>query len=333
MVAIMVYTLLTIWIVGSFLIDFFCQSRTIDNDYVLAIQELHRLNSDIRDKIVIFGSSMGREGIDSQYLQQTIGEDKVSVYNFSISSGKPSDFYLIYRQITEKEKIKLVVLTISPWAFEKMYTGNIKTGVDVFTNLAFKPTPIFEIMGWPDTGTLWFLRESVISAVPIYKYNEYFQKIIDQKNLSFWKQPQEKAKLESWRQYRYPENKPEEYFIEELKKEKNYEEYRNINYDWEPGENLQIRALVRLIRGLEEKAIPVLVVDMPVNPYKQAFYEEGLVESYSAAVRLALGQSRFTDFSFTYPKEDFVDFNHLNSRGRERFSQDLADILKNSYGF
>jgi len=333
LVAIMVYTLLTIWIVGSFLIDFFCQSRTIDNDYVLAVQELHRLNSDSQDKIVIFGSSMGREGIDSQYLQGTIGEDKVSVYNFSISSGKPSDFYLIYRQITEKEKIKLVVLTISPWAFEKMYTGNIKTGVDVFTNLAFKSAPIFEIMGRSDINALWFLRESVISAVPLYKYNEYFQKILDQKNLSFWKLPQERAKLESWRQYRYPENKPEEYFIEELKKEKNYEEYRNANYDWAEERNIQLKALGLLVSGLKKQSIPILVCDMPVNPYKQAFYEEGLIEGYSAAVRLALGQSRFTDFSFAYPKEDFVDFNHLNSQGRERFSWDLADILKNSYGF
>jgi len=317
-------------LIGDFLLENFCHSRTIDNDYAIAIQDLCLINEDDASKVVFFGSSMAREGIDRRYLEDEFKGYRF--YNFSFSSGKPSDFYFIFSKIKQKENIKLAVITISPWVFQKRYTDDLTRGTDVFTSLLFDPFVFYRIADWRDTDRSWLLRQSIFYVMPLYRYGDYLHKIFDHQNISFWKTKSERAVAETWIPYKYWENKPESYFAEELGKESNYEEYRNSNYYWDKNQNIQMKSLEILVREMEEKSIPVIIVDMPVNPYKQNIYEDGLVSNYVAGIDLLAPRSRFVDYSFVYSRGNFIDFNHLNADGRFRFSRDLRELIKNEYG-
>jgi len=323
--------LLMVWTVGIFLVNIVLSDESVNDDYIVAAKIVRQINNDPSDKIIIFGSSMGREGLDQQYIQNQL--NGVKVYNLSVSSGKPSDFYLMLARIRLNNRIKLVVITLSPWIFQKKYTDDVISGNDVFTNLFFNPFKIGDIARFRELKSDWFIDSTISSFNPFYRYNSYFRKIIDQNQLSFWRRPSERSKATPWEQYAYRESKPESYFVDELGKDANYAEYKNDNFYWDAGKNIQITALRKLTNELFKNNILTLAIDMPVNPYKEKLYDNGLIENYRASIKLPLTGSKYHDFSFVYPKDNFIDFNHLNVSGRARFSQDILVLISRDYGF
>lgn len=328
---IIVSLLLMNWFIGSFLMDAVLSDESVNDDYIMAEKMIRAINNDDSEKILIFGSSMAREGIDQREIEKRLGW--VKVYNLSISSGKPSDFYLMLSKIRSKEKIKLAVFAFSPWMIQKKYTDDVVSGKDPFTNLMFDSVALAAIMPASILRSGWFAKSALTSLIPFHRHVKYFRNIFDQNDLSFWKKPDERVKAEAWRQYNYWENKPESYFAEELGKESNHAEYSVGNCYWDGNENIQIRAWRKTISGLADRKIPVLAIDMPVNPYKKFLYEDGLAGRFQAIFGSVPDGARFSDMSSVYPKENFIDFNHLNAGGRERFSNDLLAVFKKDYGF
>ena len=310
----------------------FSVHTTINHDHFIAAREIYEINSreyNNVDKIIIFGSSMSREGIDQDYLMEN-DLKQFQVYNISVSGGTPTDYYLMLNNIKNKEKIKLAVVTLAPWQFQKEYTQEFSKSVGA--HLFFKPIPIFSLRE-DRFEQMWFLRNSVASLFNFYKYNDYLNQIIDHKSLSFWKTKEERTKKPAvWQQYKYSENKPETYFVNELNNEENYIEYSNDNYHWGIESNIQIKALANFFRELENENIPSIIINAPVNPQKEKLYETGLRENYKQAVTSILpSNGEFYDYSLYYDKAYFIDFNHLNAMGRLHFSQELERIIEKNH--
>lgn len=326
-------------LLASYLVNFvllkivFSVHTTINNDHFIAAREIYEINSrkynDI-DKIIIFGSSMSREGIDQDYLMDN-GLKLFQIYNISVSSGTPADSYLMLNNIKNKESIKLAIIALAPWQFQKEYTQDFNKSLGA--HLFFKPIPILFLYDKNRPEQTWFLKNSVASLFNFYKYNDHLKQLIDYNNLSFWKTEEERIKKPAiWQQYKYSENKPEAYFVNELNKEENYIKYSNGNYHWEIESNIQLKALANFFRELENENIPSIIINMPVNPQKEKFYEKELRGNYKQAVMSVLpSNGEFYDYSSCYNKDYFIDFNHLNEKGRLQLSQELEKIIEKNY--
>lgn len=303
----------------------------IDDYYYVANQKLRQLNeSEKSDKILVFGSSMSREGIDPEILTKDLSA--FDVFKFSVTRGKPMDFYLMWRNIREekREEAKLVIISLSPWMFSKKLT--LHTEQEEGTRVFFKSSAILALYGREAWNLDWFARQSVASVSSFYRYGDYIDQMLDHKNLSLWKFKGERAIAKAPPEYRYSENKPESYFLEQLQNKENLRIYSLSNYTWDIKENIQMRALQQLLHELQQKQIPVLVMDMAVNPYRKQLYESGLEEAYKQFVESAVSSyGKLYDFSSSYDKENFIDFSHLNPKGRQQFSEDLREIIVEDY--
>jgi hypothetical protein len=331
LIKILMFILIANYFIGAFFVLLFNKSQTIDDDYAIAMQKLYLLNSDNKEKIIFFGSSMSREGLNLHYFKEEFQDYRV--YNFSISSGKPSDFYFIYNKIKDKKKVKFIIITTSPWIFQKKYTEDINSGNDPFTTLIFDPIVVANVVNLRDVNFSWYIKESIFSMIPFYQYNDYLKKIIDHRNMSLWKTKEERMQPQPITIYRYSENKPESYFLEELGKEKNYHEYSSINYCWDNTKNIQIKSLNLLLSKINHNLTSVAIIDMPVNPNKLAFYDEELSSNYLEIMNNLSQTAKFFDLSAQYSADNFIDFNHLNEKGRNSFSYDLRNLIKDNYGF
>lgn len=187
----------------------------IEDDYLIALQKIDRINkNNNHDQIIIFGSSMSREGIDDGYLKETL--DNQQIYNLSISSGKPSDFFFLFERIKNKQKINLVVINLSQWMFQKKFSDDVENGKDLSTKRFFLPKIALKFINLDVSNIKWFMEYTISSTMVSLRYNDYIKKIIDHNNLSFWKIPEERDFPVISSQYRYSHNKPEKYFLDYL---------------------------------------------------------------------------------------------------------------------
>lgn len=312
----------------NFLVNFFLlkiifsAEPFLNDDYFVAGRNIYEINKNNNTgKIIIFGSSMGREGIDQEYLLNN-NNQRYQVYNLSVSSGKPTDYYLMLKKISKKEEIKLAIVTLEPWAFNKKYTKEYSQspGARLFS-------------GFLDKTGAW--ENNFASLFNFYRYSDYFNQIIDRHNLSFWKAEEERKKeVEPWRQYKYPEDKSEDYFIAELQKKENYLEYNDDEYFWREDDNIQLKALKEFFAELEKNNIPSLVINIPVHPLKKEFYGKGLESNYQRAIASVIPlNGKLYDYSSHYEKDCFVDFNHLNEKGRTHLSQEIDNLIRKDYAF
>lgn len=302
--------------------------KFIDDDNLAVVQKMEKINQgQSAEKIIIFGSSMSREGIDVDYLKKELSRDEI--YNLSMSNGKPSDFYLLFSRIKDKAGIKLAVINISQWMMQKKYSDEFNNGKDANANLFFLPAAAARICGFKNFNLAWFSKRTFVSFFPSLKYNSYLKRIIDHHNLSFWKLPSEKDALAVYSEYKYSANLPESYFVGQLKDENRKKDYSAGNYYWSEDDSVQTKSLGILLRELKKNNIPTMIVDAPVNPKIKELYHDGTQEKFLATVEsLRRPSQNFYEMAFSYPKEDFIDFDHLNAAGRSVFSRDLAGLIK-----
>jgi hypothetical protein len=321
--------LLISWLINSFSLKFLFSSNSIDNDYFVALKNIYYLNLDKKqNKIIILGSSMSREGIDQEYISNRLNH--IKVYNLSVSSGKPTDFYLILNNIKNIKKINLVIITLAPWMFQNKYTQEIND--DTGLHLFFKPVPVLKLFS--NIQPSWFLKNTLSSIWGFYGYNDFLNQTVDHQNLSFWKTKEERTKPDVWQQYKYKEGQPESYFLSIIQNREKPEERFNANYNWDEEKNIQYKALKELLYQLQSKKIPTLIVSMPLNPYIDEVYEDGIEEQYEILLdSISSSNIKVYNYSRDYSKDMFIDFYHLNKEGRDVFSQELYKIIEENYGF
>ncbi|MFA6375900.1 MAG: hypothetical protein WCX69_00665 [Candidatus Paceibacterota bacterium] len=322
LVVLILTTFFLFFVVDKILGEIIYHYSYIDNDNFVAIQRINKFNdSKSKNKIIILGSSMSREGVDEKYLaDQIVGSE---IYNFSISSGKPSDFFLIASQLNGVKTARLAIICISPWMFQKNYTDSILNKNDPVTNLFFNPQAILKIipLRWQDSS--WFLGRSVYSFFNVLKYNDYLKQILDHSNLSFWKTKDELTLPAIWNQYGYTKNYSEDYFAAAIK-DSTIKSRFGGDYYWNSDDSVQMRALAAVTSQLREQGVKILVIDMPVNPYIKKLYDKNTEADFAAAMATMIPRQDFYEEAFLYGKSKFIDFDHLNYKGRTLFSINLA---------
>jgi len=305
--------------------DIVYSADLIPNDYSEVQKELQRLNRETQQpKLVIFGSSMAREAIDQYYLKEQLGD--FSIFKFAVSGGAPTDFYFLWSAARGREDIDIAVIPLSPWMFQKKNSHEIeqREGTGFFAT----PLSMARLYGPNASQATRFVKQGLTSPWDFYKFEAYLLDFVDRHNISFWKAQEQRATA-AWKPFQYSINKPDAYFTKELKKGGNYSDYDSSNYDWNTQENVQLRAFTLLIAELQKNNTLVILVDMPVHPLKKEFYDEELERDYTAALSHIVGAETLVyDYSATYEKENFIDFNHLNASGRDLFTKELSELIK-----
>lgn len=90
-----------------------------------------------------------------------------------------------------------------------------------------------------------------------------------------------------------------------------------------------MRALKGFLSELDNQKIKVILIDSPINPYIKDLYDPEAENNFINTIKDCLNPyQKIYELAFKYPKSDFIDFNHLNHKGRRSFSEDLTEIIK-----
>ena len=315
------------WILGEVIYHY----NYIDDDNFVAIQRIRKFNeSDNKNKIAIFGSSMSREGINEPYLSASFPGSEI--YNFSVSSGVPDESFLMASQLKNIENAKLAIICILPWMFQKRYSGSIVDRSDVTTNIFFSPLAFLKIVPIGNINLNWFLGKTFYSFFNILKYNDFLKQIADHNDLSFWKPKNERLMPVVWPEYRYIESYKEDYFTQSINDPAIKSRF-DSDYYWRVGDSVQMRALEAIIKLFEEKGVKVLVIDMPINLHIKELYGKDTETDFAAAIAAVVPASDFFEANFLYDKSKFIDFDHLNYKGRELFTSELIKKITTLHVF
>lgn len=100
-------------------------------------------------------------------------------------------------------------------------------------------------------------------------------------------------------------------------------------------DNEQVASLRSLVRVCADAHVPLLLIYAPVNPIAMGgtpYYDASLANGYVGLFQQLAVQTggQALDWRRERQVEEFVDFNHLNARGRDKFSHQLGGVIRDA---
>ena len=271
--------------------------------------------------IVILGSSYVTEGIDAYLVERALKEQGInrSVYNLGMQAETPlSRLPELENLIASRPRLVVIGLGYRDLAnrteiYEDRF-GLISQRVHLDENYRslYNDTQIGFLTQSPGEH-LWYERKFIGGAVfhlvrnKILKENSYDREALFDTN---FKDP-----------WLLTTNLTEEM---KIKKAQEDESQDQTGDDLNP----QKMALLSEVERLQQNNIRVIIIGMPMNPY----YSERITESSRQNFSAFLNETGIPwyDYEQEYPSAFFIDEGHMNSAGRNDFSQKLAQIIADS---
>ncbi len=272
-------------------------SRPLDDD---EFRFAHRLISE-PGAVFIVGSSQAREDYDTEALSEKLG---VSVKNLGLSGASFLDWYMLSGDLIEEEPSTIIFTT---------YIGDIN-GSMIFNPLRFDIGKGIEVA----RGDIFAMREGmfrglVAEILPSFRYRDIFSHAM-YRSLGGNTEYVEYGAIQN----------PPEYFKNELQNAK-------VRHTLSSDAARQREMFLKFARDIHEKGITLIIVRGPLYPGFERFVDPALEDYYTDTLMQAS-----EEFGAVYVKEeelprfspsDFADFTHLNSVGRAKMTERIAQLI------
>lgn len=270
--------------------------------------------------IHLVGTSQTREGFDTDIMNERFTGEGVTIHNLGAAAYSAMDFYMDVDSIIASNP-DLIVYT--------PYVGTFYLDYD-FSRLRFyfninSITLLNDMLGYE---VLIKNKRAILDSylsylLYFYKHREGVKAVFFNavKHLVFNLGETHEVKL-----FNYTDNFPPEYF------EQQYAKHEGNKFYLSRFTPVEKEAFRRAMAKLKAHNIPVLVMDAPGNPLIANTYQPEVRIDYDNFLQQEVVERGIPFLPLSdipqFDKDDFIDFTHLNSRGRARLSEFLAGYLK-----
>lgn len=275
-------------------------------------------------RVFLIGSSQTREDFDTDYLNKYFSRANVNFCNFGIAgTASPIDMFMLKDKLSNK---KPVFIFYMPY-IESFYMD--KYDFSTMVNY-FEPSilPYFlRYEGFKDIVAQrgYFIDSFLGKIFLFYRYRESFVRIL----YTAINYHISGNKISEPLRYAHQENRPKSYFIEEIKKA------GGNRYKTNSCLELNKVLFCLFAKDIISKGIKLIVLDGPTHPlFKECYRKEINYEYNDFLRRQSLGLGFIYLDSNNLPKfneTEFIDFTHLNEKGRTKFNNFIAQFLSSNY--
>jgi len=278
-------------------------------------------------KVFILGSSQAKQDYDLDYLHERFGSRGVRFYNLGMAgTSQPIDMFMMQERLV---KHKPDVIIYMPFV-ASFYSGYKESGHNQI-KYVFSHRVIPYLFTYLDREEFWTYRDdfaqSVIGVIcPLFKYREQINSVA----ANVYKDLSGLDKRDGPMKYNYYKDALPEHFEREIKMAKG-EKFRVTQYT-------QINQVLfeKFADYLKEHGVKLIVVQGPTNPRIGDIYDRETVDplyfSYLDYQQERNGFYLVRSKDIPYiKKEEFIDFSHLNAKGRAKFSNYIGDYLEQNF--
>lgn len=281
-----------------------------------------RAENDPIKKVFLVGTSQGREAFDVPVLTERFDRE-IGFYNFGSAAYSAVDLYMEIDRIIDAEPDLLVYMP---------YVGNFYLDYDFKRLKYYYSAKVLPFIA-RDVGShvffekKWFIFDAYLSEVLyFYKYREEFKPVLF--NFLDYTLFRLGEKVEP-KYFRYDKSLGPEYFEDQVKSFKGKKFYFSKYTETEK------KALQNVIDSIQKSKIPFLMIDGPVNPQIARAYEPEVGTAYDEFIAEIVDVNHVTFLSKAdvpqFSSDHFIDFTHLNSVGRAKFTDFFAEYLQANY--
>jgi len=269
-----------------------------------------------RNKILLVGSSEVREGLDAERLSADFSKEGYIFYNIGFSSGHPLDLFMLKNKLFRVSPV-LILYMHDPRSFYSDYAF-LKMPYYFDTNIIL---PMLKYLGAKAMLSYQGILEEAILGrwLPLYKYRQPIKRA-----LVNWLEQRRKGDRQTLRQV-YKENKPRSYFLETIAKEPK-KQYAVTGMSALSQDLFSLFSKETVSRGIQ-----FIVLEAPLHPLIGETYDKRICEENDAFLKAQAEAIGFvylkTAPSVLFTEQDFIDFTHLNQRGREKLTLFLEEYL------
>jgi len=281
-----------------------------------------KAESSPQKKVFLIGTSQGREAFNASVLTERF-DRKIGFYNMGSAAYSAIDFYMEIDRIIDAKPDLLVYMP---------YIGNFYLDYD-FKRLKYYYNPKVLPFISKDIGThvflekKWFIFDAYLSdALYFYKYREGLKPILfnvlDYMIFRLGKTVEPKY-------FRYDTSRGSEYFENQVRA------FKGSKFYFSQYTDIEKQALQKVIDSIQKSKIPFIIIDGPVNPKIAGAYEFEVGTAYDEFLAEIADVNHVTFLSKAdmpqFPSDQFIDFTHLNSAGRAKFTDFFAEYLQANY--
>jgi len=276
--------------------------------------------------IVLFGSSRVRDAVAPRLLEEELGLREGSVLNLAMTAGNPFDSLVFYRRHREKlSGARLIIIGVEFWDFN---AHGINERDRRFANLADR-LQLFDRKKTPALLVGWLWRTWDAKAVISRFIDIETRWLLGERDIM---QQMREPPIEEDGRVEWRTDEPATATAEEPLTA--VADRALSNYSAGYGRRRQVQHLVDLAH---EDGVPVLVVLFPMRtefaeyvraayPHAYAHFHQQLRSIKGARIRIYE-----TERDAHLPQECFDDYGHVNKRGSELMTSEVAVLLRDWY--
>ncbi|MFH1876610.1 MAG: hypothetical protein ABH865_06945 [Candidatus Omnitrophota bacterium] len=274
-------------------------------------------------RIFISGSSQAREGFDIEYLNREFNKTNTTFFNLGTGGSASVMILFTIKDRLLKKRPEIIIFMPFVGSFYSNYSS--KRHPRVF-NLATLPY-VSKYLGVKvvKSHKIDFIDSFLGKLSIFYKYRESIKRIIDS-YVDYHINGGEKLKP---KKYVYKKNMRKSHFMKAIK------EAKGNKYSVTPYTRLTEHLFILSARDLISKGVKLIVISGPTHPLIKKCYKGEIDSAYNDFL---LNQAKKIGFIYLsesqlplFTEEEFIDFTHLNSRGRNKMSKFLKDYLQENH--
>lgn len=273
-------------------------------------------------KVFVFGSSQARQDFDVAALNEEFKDEGLVFYNLGVpGTAQPLDLVMYADEILAK-KPDVVIYMPFVESFYQPYYGHGSNQPKFRFDM--KVLPVLMKYWTPEDWKAMRFRlmmTAISKPFPLFKYRDSLlrvaKKAIDDRLL---------GRPVRFSTYPITQRKGPDHFLAALVKEQGKARCEFSRH------TLLARELFEdFLARMEDAGVEVIVVPGPVHPLYTALYDPAINEDFDAYFRRLSRRHRLVYLSYDeqphFFMDEFMDFTHLDDRGREKFNRFLISRL------
>ncbi|MDP2654680.1 MAG: hypothetical protein Q8Q08_11715 [Candidatus Omnitrophota bacterium] len=300
--------------------------RFHSDDALRLVSVLRRIPPDASfKKVLMIGTSQGREGIDFDVLNAHFSSQNIRFYDLGvIGNFHPIDLYMLKDRILAT-KPDVVVYSPHVETFYAPYKLQPANNLEYYFNPNIIPG-LAKHLRWEDYDKDFRgdLLDSLIGSFSLfYKFRNHFDSVFFtslQYSLGVVKRPEQKMSF-------FTKPYDGSYYKRQIESKQENPRYRYTRYT-----DLYQELFTIFVRDVASRNIKFIVLSCPLHPLFPKICSPQVMAAYQGFLA---DQSRQTGFTYTPNKElpvftagEFNDFTHLTLPARKRFTQFLIGYFE-----